>query len=113
MTRGDKEDLSGLDIPRPAKIDIKFYDTRGNEAEEKNAIAKVVTTNLDYETMSTQRFVLYGRGEILDPHGVDTRANRSFYKYKKVPESSFNNYIKYLKTKNRMYFTRARRSITE
>ena len=113
MGRGENEDISGLNIPSPPKVEIMFYDTKGNESEEKNAIAKKVSTSLTYENISIQRFVLYGRGELLDPHGVDSRANKSFYKYKKVSEDAFENYMKYLKSKNTMYFTRARRLVTE
>jgi hypothetical protein len=113
MGRGENEDVSGLDLPDPLKVDIVFYDDRGVEADEQKAVAKTVSTILGYEHPSTQRFILYGRGEILDPHGTDFRGNRNLYKYKKVSEDTFENYIKYLKSKNTLYFTRARRLVME
>ena len=113
MARGENEDVSGLSLPDPLKISIVFYNKAGEEAEEAQAVAKEVSTCLSYENFSVQQFILYGRGEILDPHGVDIRCNRSLYKYKKVTKNAFESYIKYLKSKNAMHFTRARRLIME
>ena len=113
MARNEKEDVSGIELPEPLQSNIKFYDQNGKQCKESTGVAKIVSTFLTYENLSVQRFVLYGRGEILDPHGVDSRANKSMYKYKKVSEKAFDNYIKYLESKNTMYFTRARRLIME
>jgi hypothetical protein len=113
MARGENEDVSDLNLPDPLKVKIVFYDRAGKEAEEAQAVAKEVSTFLNYEDFSVQQFILYGRGEILDPHGVDARCNRSLYQYKKVAKDAFESYIKYLKSKNAMYFTRARRLIME
>ncbi|SVA81303.1 uncharacterized protein METZ01_LOCUS134157 [marine metagenome] len=114
MGRGEKEDVSNLDLPDPLNPEITFYDTKGQKVTNQNeGVAKSVKTVLSYDNISIQQFILYGRGEILDPHGVDFRSNRNFYKFKKVPKDAFDNYIKYLKSKNTLYFTRARRLITE
>jgi len=113
MGRGESEDVSGLNLPDPLKISIVFYDEMGEETNANKAVAKEVSTFLTGENFSVQQFILYGRGEILDPHGLDFRRNRNLYKYKKVAKDAFETYIKYLKSKNAMYFTRARRLIME
>ena len=113
MSRGEKEDVSNLSLPNPLTPEITFYDSSGQTTDQNGAIAKTVVTPLSESNVSLQQFILYARGEILDPHGVDFCGNRGFYKFKKVPKDAFDNYIKYLKSKNTMYFTRARRLITE
>jgi hypothetical protein len=113
MGRGEKEDVSDLSLPNPPASEITFYDGSGQTTDQNGAIAKTVLTTLSDRNISLQQFILYARGEILDPHGVDFRGNRNFYRFKKVPKEAFDNYIKYLKSKNTMYFTRARRLITE
>ncbi len=113
MGRGESEDVSGLSLPDPLKIGIVFYDETGKETNANKAVAKEVSTFLTHENFSVQQFILYGRGEILDPHGIDFCRNRSLYKYKKVTKDAFDSYLKYLKSKNAMYFTRARRLIME
>jgi|TARA_R110000851_G_scaffold31375_2_gene84915 hypothetical protein len=111
MARGENEDVTGLNLPDPLKVSVVFYDKAGKETEESQAVAKEVSTLLNHEDFSVQQFILYGRGEILDPHGIDTRCNRRLYQYKKVAQDAFDSYIKYLKSKNVTYFTRARRLI--
>jgi len=114
MSRGEKEDVSDLDLPDPLNPEITFYNDKGQRVTKQDqGVAKRVKTVLSYDNISIQQFILYGRGEILDPHHVDFRSNRNFYKFKKVSKNAFDNYIKYLKSKNTLYFTRARRLITE
>ena len=113
MGRGEKEDVSGLGLPAPLDSEITFYDIKGQVTSQNKGIAKKVETALSYETLSMQWFIMYGRGEILDPHGVDFRSHKHFYKFKKVPKDAFDNYLQYLQSKNTLYFTRARRLIME
>ena len=95
---------------------ILFLGIKGEQAEEKKALAKCVTSNRGYEDVSVQWFIRMGRGEIIDPYEIDSGYNQkrlAGLKFKKVSEKAFDNYIKYLKCKNRLYFTKARRLAME
>lgn len=116
MARGENADISGLNLPDPQKFEILFVGIKGEETEENKALAKSVTSNQGYEDVSVQWFIRMGRGEIIDPYGIDSGYNQkrlAGLKFKKVSEKAFDNYIKYLKCKNRLYFTKARRLAME
>ena len=112
----DKE-LDHLNLPAATQTVVDFVDRTGNQCDEKIALAKTVTSNYGYESVSTQYFIRYGRAELIDPHGVDSGVSTaklsSLYKFKKVSEKAYIAYIKYLKSKNRIHFTTARRLIME
>lgn len=111
MSRWENEDVSGLNLPDPDTIVYTFLDKNGKEIEnEQQAVAKIASLN----TKNTY-YIKYGRGEIIDPHHVDTNVykNDKYYVFKKVTETAFASYKKFLTTKNRLYFTTARRLIME
>ena len=114
MARWENEDVSDLDIPDPPSIEETFIDLNGDGTEEKNAVAKS-TKSCDGDM---KFYIKYGRNELLDPHGMDSsyvaaRRQTHMYKFKMVSEETFENYTKYLKGKNRLYFTKARRFLME
>tara|TARA_R100000664_G_scaffold12302_1_gene19775 strand:+ start:836 stop:1189 length:354 start_codon:yes stop_codon:yes gene_type:complete len=116
MGRGEREDISGLNLPDPEKPDIIFLGLKGEQTEEKKALAKCVTVNNGYDNTSVQCFIRMGRGEIIDPYEIDfgyTNKKLASLKFKKVSKKAFDNYTKYLKCKNRLYFTKARRLAME
>ena len=111
------EDLSYLNLPEAGDVNVSFFGKGGEVADEKTALAKVVECAYDHENVSVQHFVMFGRGEIIDPYQADFgytqgKLNR-MYKYKKVSGKCFEAYLKYLETKNRIYFTNARRLLME
>lgn len=111
MARWENEDVSGLNLPDPINISTKYIDKNGKEINtEQFAVAKIVTAD-DKNTY----YIRYGRGEIVDPHHTDVNFNRneSYFKLKKVDEKAFHTYVKFLTTKNRLYFTMARRIVME
>ena len=111
MARWENEDLTGLNIPDAAVYSIQYIDMNGADvASEDCAVAKIVS-----EDDKRAYYILYGRGEIVEPHQIDTNysKNKFAYKFKKVTEDAFGAYEKYLKTKNRLYFTNARRLVME
>ena len=114
MTRWENEDVSGLNIPNPIHIETQFLDLHGETTTEDQAIAKF-TKGSD----GSQRFyVKYGRNELLDPHQIDSsyadiRRQEHLYAFKEVSKPAFENYAKYLESKNRLYFTKARRFLME
>ena len=116
MARHENEDVSELNIPRQ-NTKVIFFTARGKDANESNALAKTVETLNGDDLFSKQFFIKYGRGEIIDPYSVDfgysQRKLSTMYKYKKVSEKAFVQYEKYLDTKNRLYFTKARRLVME
>lgn len=111
MARWENEDLKGLDIPDAVIHSTQYIDKNGTSVDsETYAVAKVVS-----EDDKRAYYILYGRGEIIEPHQIDTNYNKKkfAYKFKKVTEDAFGAYEKYLKTKNRLYFTNARRLVME
>ena len=114
MSRWENEDVSDLNIPDPPSVEETFIDLNGKNVEERSAIAKFIKSS----DGSLRFYIKYGRNELLDPHQTDsshasTRRHDHIYKFKKVSEETFNNYKKYLTTKNRIYFTKARRFLME
>ena len=114
MARWENEDLSGLNIPDPVETDTTYIGLKGEETTEDQAMAKSVISS----DGSKMFYIKYGRSEILDPYQIDSsfassRRQRHVYKFKKVNEEAFNSYKKYLETKNRIFFTKARRFLME
>lgn len=109
MARWENEDVSNLDLPDGVKMIIEYYGKNGAGLESpKLAFAKKVTTE-SQDTASVRHYVRFGRGELVDPHSVDNNLKTQLTTFKKVNEKSFNQYMRYLETKNRLYFTRSRR----
>ena len=109
MARWENEDLSGLNIPEPAKVTETFYGKGADVAEPKVAFAKIIAHG-DRETY----YVKSGRGYLLDPYHVDRLThNRSFFDFKKVNKNIFDLYMEYLKSTSRIFLTRARRLMME
>ena len=114
MARWENEDVSGLNIPDPEQLETIFIDLNGKTTSEDKAIAKTVKSS----NGSNTHYIKYGRNELLDPHQADssyasTRRQSHMYKFKKVSEQTFQSYVKYLESKNRLYFTKARRFLME
>jgi len=111
------DDLSYLNLPNARSATVSFFGKGGESVDEKMALAKVVDCAFDHENVSTQHFVMFGRGEIIDPYQADFGYTQGklnkMYKYRKVSRKCFDAYIKYLETKNRIYFTTARRLLME
>lgn len=118
MPRYDKEDVSHLNLPDETTVKTTFFTHNAEEKDtSENCFAKEVVIHSNYNNISEKYYVLVGRGEILDPYQVDSAYTKNklnnMYKFKKVSEKAFNTYLKYLQTKNRLYFTMARRMIME
>lgn len=111
MSRWENEDISDLSLPDPDITSYTFLDKNGKNTENQNlAVAKIASTN-----NKNVYYIKYGRGEIIDPHHVDTNiyTNDKYYTFKKVTDKAFAAYQKFLNTKNRLYFTTARRLVME
>lgn len=86
---------------------VVFYGLAGKIVDsEPRALAKVITKN-----SKEYFFVWFWRGDLYDPYGPDIlRKSQQFMsKFMKVNKEVFDFYYKYLKTKNRIYLTRAKR----
>jgi len=109
MSRWENEDVSGLNVADSAKVIIELYGKRGMICEQARvAFAKRVTTEAE-DRISVRHYIRFSRGELIDPHSIDHNRKTQLSTFKKVDEKSFNQYMTYLKTKNRLYFTRSRR----
>jgi len=114
MARWENEDVSGLNIPKPVSNETKFIGLNGEETTEEHAMAKSVA----FSDGSERFYIKCGRNELLDPYQIDSsyagsRRQLNLYKFKKVPKEAFENYQQYLESKNRLFFTKARRFLME
>jgi len=108
MSRWENENTANLNLPEPLKFDILYFDIEANHTSaQTKSVAKIqmVDNKENY-------YVRFGRGEIVDPHGIDK--NRIYnFEFKKVSKLIFNNYIEYLKTRREVFLIRARRDFKE
>lgn len=106
----DDEDISHLNLPEKPYRSETFYGKGGNIVDENASLGKVLVVG-KWEKF----FIWFWRGEIFDPYGSDLlrKSQQESAKFKQVPKEVFNLYLQYLKTKNRIYFTRARRILME
>ena len=110
MARWENEDVSGLNLPDENKTNVEYYDKFGKLSTEDIAYAKYVSTWSGLENLGERWYIKFYRGEIVDPHMIDSNAkNKTIQKFKKVSKQAFNAYLTYLKTKNRLHFTHSRR----
>lgn len=111
MSRWENEDVSDLDLPDPENIVRTYFDKNGKiTSQVEKSVAKISECG-----EKKVYHIKYGRGELLDPHHIDSsmQIKRSYYVMKKVNKQIFDSYKKFLETKNRLYFTRARRLLME
>lgn len=111
MARWENEDVSDLNLPEPINITRVYLDKNGKEIEDPQLAFAKISKSDDKNIY----YIKYGRGEIVDPHHIDAnfKKNDSYYVFKKVTERAFASYEKFLKTKNRLHFTTARRLVME
>lgn len=111
MSRWENDDINHLDLPDPTKYNTILIDKFGNETDDANkSVAKIVEVE-DPALPKNNYYIKYSRGELVDPHHIEgTRGfNDKRYTFKKVDKDIYALYFRFLKTKNRLYFTQARR----
>lgn len=111
MARWENEDVSDLNLPDPIHLIRIFFDKNAESTDNEEIAFAKKTINDDKETY----YIKYMRGEIIDPHHIDNNLRNTTYPktFKKVSKQAFDAYIKFLQTKNRLYFTIARRIVME
>lgn len=110
MARWENEDVSGLNLPDPIKVLKSYYDKNGKITTDEK-IAFAIEAEVDEKK---SYYIKYSRGEIVDPHHTDFNfKDKNYTVFKKVCQEAFEMYHKFLTTKNRLYFTRARRFLME
>jgi hypothetical protein len=95
------------DIPKKeGREHYTYYGKGGNEVDETEAFARVIA----YEN-AEHHFIWFWKGELYDPYGHEIlRRNQNMMaKYVRVNRKIFENYIRYLKTRNKIFYTTARR----
>lgn len=110
MGRHDDADVSSLTLPDPPDPTTSYIGKGGQSvASEKEAFAKIVQ-----DKGRKLCYIKYGRGDLFDPFGPDRdKQNRPYFDFKKVKSGVFDHYLSYLKRRERIYFTRARRLMME
>lgn len=103
MKNNNEKDLKDS-IPSDEEI---FFGKGGNQVDSSECFAKILKTQY-----KEHYFVWIWRGDVFDPYGTDLllRSQNFIAKFAKVNKDVFENYIKYLKTKNRAYYNYARRN---
>lgn len=110
MKRGDNVSLDELNLPPAPYRNEVFFGKGGNIVDEASAFVKVLTVG-KWEVY----FIWFWRNILFDPYGSDIlkRTQGEHAKLKKVSKETYDLYIKYLKTKNSIYLTKARRMAME
>ena len=109
MARWENEDVSDLNLPDPQKVDKQYFGKSSASVDKKEAFTYVSVVD-----GSCSYYILYDRAEIIDAYNDRfTKSSSSTRRFKKVSKECFDFYMKYLKTKNGLYFTRARRLVME
>lgn len=90
-----------------------LYDERGNllSTVENKVFAKMLIIDLGDNEMQKQFFVRTYNNTPLDPLGPESR--RDIWRrteLKKVNQATFDSYLSYLQTRNRLHMTKAQRS---
>lgn len=90
-----------------------LYDDRGNLISDNNpkSFAKMLIVDLGNNETQKQFFVRTYNNIPLDPIGPDSR--RDIWRrteLKKVNQATFDSYLSYLQTRNRLHMTKAQRS---
>ena len=111
MARWENENVSGLNLPDETKTSTEYYNRHGKTCSEKASVTKIVTTTTD--KTSIRYYIKFSRGEFIDPHAIDQNYSSSTSVFKRVKEDVYFMYVKYIESKNRLYFTRARRKYME
>lgn len=95
------------------KAEDKYGKTGNFVADDRDRVfAKCVYIN-DNEVVK-KYLVLTHNNTIYDPFGPDSHRERSLNMILKITsQDAFDNYISYLKTRNRLYLTRANRSFID
>lgn len=91
-----------------------FYNADGKEMpnEKEHGYVAKMTFDKDRGEKTAFYFIKMYRGQLLDPHSNDkniSQMKRRAFVERRVNAKCFDNYLKYLQTKNRTYFTRSRR----
>lgn len=95
-----------------AKTEISMYDTSGalTTAVGRSVCRSKKTTKLNGDE-HLSLFINTLNGALYDPYGVDSTKRISImFKEKPVDTKTFENYLKYLRSRNNLYMTRAQRS---
>lgn len=86
--------------------EVKYLDKFGKQAEEYSSVAK----SIEHPDGSTTYHIKYRRGQLFDPYGIDElKANAIDTTYKKVNRHIYENYLKYLQTRQVIHFLTANR----
>lgn len=108
--RGDNENIDFLDIPdRPYRSET-FFGKGGNAVDEAQSFCKIIVVG-KWEKF----FIWFWRDNPIDPYGAINfkRDDLLHAKLKQVPKESFKHYLRYLKTKNKLYYFRSNRLYLE
>lgn len=91
-----------------------YYDLNGKSLPESDHTKSVAKMTFDKKRgeKTAFYFIKMYRGHLVDPHSTDsllTASQKRSIVERRVNFKCFDNYMKYLQTKNRTYFTRSRR----
>jgi hypothetical protein len=105
----EDEELKKIGIPDPIVVSVEYLNKDGEPTKNKDEAYAFTSNAGGYVTY----FIKYNRGELSDPHNIyiSSTLNKKLSTYKKVTEDTYRNYVKFLNTKNTLYYTRARRNL--
>ena len=97
------------------KIEETYYNVKGNVASRTERVhAAKIRIDLTNNTHQVKFQVLTHNNMLFNPLGAEAYKTQSRdLKLKVVSEKTFDNYVKFLKTKNNLYMTYANRSFID
>jgi hypothetical protein len=119
-------DISNLNIEQ-TKCVVTHYDQSGDPIKDRKVKAASLDFNESPRTYAIKQessykgkeaedyWIIVSRGQVVDPYGADTHMsilNSKNCSFHKVNKSCFDNYMSYLTTQHRSYYTRTRRTVT-
>jgi hypothetical protein len=117
MNKHQENEFDKMGIPKPTETLVEWFGKSSNKVEdERRAFAKSVSCTYDYELTSNQFFVRISGGELIDPYYTNAdigKARLATFSFRKVDATTFNAFMKYLKSKKRTDYTFARRLLME
>ncbi len=106
MSRWEHEDLKGLDVDE-FHYETTYVNETGGVGTEDDHCAKLIS-NLDDKTM--RYYVLCGDGKLYNPNTMTAREKlKILWKMRKVDETVYDLYTRYLKTRTRGLLLNAER----
>lgn len=104
--------IEKLDNSQSTKVEIAFNKLGIEVVDSKDKVfAKSTESNLGDNKKQNKYYILTYNNMAYDPYGIDGHREKNLnLQLKSTSKATFENYIKYLQTKNSIYLTKTQRN---